>query len=129
MQNILRALGAANLLTPITATQTSEATSAWVAVPSREGLILVVAHVGVINAGSLTWTFTEADNVTGTGAAAIVPVDGALTAVTTSNDNPNIQLALFDARAPRGFIQIVGTMAGGATSAVVSAAVLSVSKY
>lgn len=127
MNNILGGLAGVSILEPIDAVDTAAATSAWVACSNYQGLITLVCFAGILDAGTLTWTFTEADNVTGTGAAAIVPVGGALTQVTTANDNPNIQLAQFDARAPRGFIQAVGTVVTG--GALVSVSMFGLPQY
>lgn len=127
MQNILGALANANMLTPISASNTGEATSGWIDVRHYQGLIRVILHVGLLTGTSLTWTFEDANTSGGGANLAIVPVGGALTVITTSNDNPNLQVAVFDARAPRGWLKCIGTLVG--TSALVSAQVEGIVKY
>ena len=127
MQNILGAIEAKSLLAPVDAANTAAATSGWVDVRFSEGLILVVLHAGVLDAGTLDWTFEDANTSGGGANAAITPDSGALTQVTTSNDDPNIQLAYFDARKPRGWLKVIGTIVTG--GALVSAQILHIPKY
>lgn len=127
MQNILRALGAGvELLTAGAKADTAAASGSFVDVRGYEGLILVYVMVGVVTAGSVTWTFEDATSSGGAGNAAITPIDGALTVVTTAND-PLVQVARFDARRPRGWLKIIGTVVTGPVGA--SAMILGVKKY
>lgn len=116
-----------SLLEPIDAADTAAASSAYVDVKGYEGQIWVICHSGILDAGSVTWTFSTATDSGGTGAATIVPIGGALTQVTTSNDHPNIQVAVFDCTTLKGFLKTIGTVATG--GALVSTSVVGIKKY
>jgi hypothetical protein len=103
---------AVQLLAPIDAADTAAATSAYVDVTDFEGQLAVIVQAGIADAGSLTVTFLTATDGSATGEAAIVPISGALTVVTTSND-PLTQVAVFDCTQLKGFLKVVGTVATG----------------
>ncbi len=115
-----------SLLAPADAANTAAATSAWTDVRAYEGDLVITCQVGVVTAGSITWTFEHATDGSGTGSAAIVPTGGALTAVTTSND-PLTQKAVIPATAVGGWIRVVGTIATGPVQC--SASLLVLPKY
>ena len=105
-------LTATAILSPKDAADTAAATSAYVDMTDYEGQIGVILNVGVVDAGSITFTFLTASDGGGSGEAAVVPVSGAPTVVTTSND-PLTQVAVFEATQLKGFIKVVGTVATG----------------
>jgi hypothetical protein len=122
------ALTALNILAPIDATATANATSAWVQLPADcEGDILLVCHSGILDGGSVTWTLETAEDGSATGAAAVTFNEGAFTQVTTSNDDPNIQVRTFPAKVNKGYLKLTGTIVTG--GALVSAAVIYRKKY
>lgn len=124
----LGALTALNILAPIDATATANATSAWVQLPADcEGDVLLVAHAGILDGGSVTWTLETADDGSGTNAASVTFNEGAFTQVTTSNDDPNIQVRTFPAKVNKGYLKLTGTIVTG--GALVSACVLYRKKY
>jgi len=98
------------LLNSVDAADTAGATSAYVAVTGYEGQVAVVVSCGVIDDGSLTITFLTAEDGSATGEAAIVPVGGALTAITTSNDVAPY-IAVFNVSQLKGYLKVVGTKA------------------
>jgi hypothetical protein len=98
------------LLAALDAANTAAATSAYVQVAGYEGQVEVHVNVGVIDDGSLTVTFLTASDGSGTGEAAVVPINGALTAITTSNDN-DAYIAIFDVNQLKGYLKVVGTKA------------------
>jgi hypothetical protein len=100
------------ILNSVSAANTAAATSGWIQVSEYEGLVAVLINTGLIT-GTITYTFKTATDGSGTGEAAIVPLGGALTAVTTSNDDGTPYIAVFDARALLGYIQVVGTVVTG----------------
>jgi hypothetical protein len=93
------------------AANTAAATSAYVAVTGYEGVVKVVINIGTIT-GTVDFTFSTATDSGGTGAAAIVPLGGALAQITTSNDDA-VYVANFDARVLKGFLQVIGTVVTG----------------
>ena len=101
-----------NILSPVSAAATANATSAWVDVRGFEGDVQVLVHTGAIT-GTITYTFQTATDSSGTGARSITPAEGALVQVTTSNDDPNLQKATFEARNLDGFLKITGTIVTG----------------
>jgi hypothetical protein len=123
----LSGLTALNLLAPIDATATVNATGAWVALPACEGEVLISAHAGILDAGSVTWTLETADDGSGTGATAVTFTEGAFTQVTTSNDDPNIQFRTFPATQNKGYLKITGTIVTG--GALVGASAFYKKKY
>lgn len=108
----LSALSALQVLNSLSAANTAAATSGWIQVSGYEGEIAVVISTGVIT-GTITYTFNTATDGSGTGSAGITPLGGALTALTTSNDDGVPYVALFDTRALKGYIQVVGTIVTG----------------
>lgn len=108
----LSACTATNILAAIDAADTAAATSAYIDVRGYEGQVGVIVNAGIADAGSLTVTFLTATDGSATGEAAIVPVGGALTVMTTSND-PLTQLAVFDVTQLKGYLKVVGTVATG----------------
>lgn len=121
-------LGAATLtklFAPVSAANTAAATSAWTDVKGYEGEVLVLLAIGVIT-GTLDITFSTNDAGSDSGATAIVPLDGALAQVTTSNDDA-LYVARFDARLLRGFLKVVGTVGTG--PALISYVLLGRKKY
>ena len=108
----LTALSAVKVLNPVSAANTAAATSGWIAVSEYEGHIAVVIETGIIT-GTIDYTFQTATDSGGTGAAAIVPLGGALTQVTTSNDDGTPYVAVFDTRKLKGYLQVIGTIATG----------------
>jgi hypothetical protein len=105
---------AVQLLAPIDAADTAAATSAYADGDVRgfEGQLAVIVQTGIADAGSITYTFLTATDASATGEAAVVPINGALTVVTTSND-PLTQVAVFDCTQLKGFLKVVGTVATG----------------
>jgi hypothetical protein len=106
------ALSALKVLNSVSAANTAAATSAWTQVTGYEGVIGVLINIGIIT-GTIDFTFATATDGSGTGSAAIVPLGGALTQITTSNDDGTPYLALFDSRALKGYLQVIGTIATG----------------
>lgn len=123
---ILEALTAVQILAPVDAANTAAATSAYVDVTDFEGQLAVVLETGIADAGSITYTFLTASDGSGTGEAAVVPVTGAPTVVTTSND-PLSQVAVFDCTQLKGFLKVVGTVDTGGV--LVSYVALGLKKY
>lgn len=110
------------LLDPVSAANTAAATSGWIDVRALEGDLHITAQVGALT-GSITWTLQDATDGTGTGAAAIVPEDGAFTAgAANQSQHRNV-----NASACRGWIQIIGTIVTG--PALVAATVQGHPKY
>lgn len=108
----MSALSALQMLNSVSAANTAAATSGWIQVTNYEGEIALVISTGIIT-GTITYTFNTATDGSGTGSAGIVPLGGALTALTTSNDDAVPYVALFDTRALKGYIQVVGTVVTG----------------
>lgn len=122
MHNQGQAAEIVNLLHPVSAAATANATSAWVDARKYEGDIVVEAKVGALT-GSITWTIEDATDGTGTGAAGITPNEGAFTAGAANQT----QKRTINASAHRGFIRIVGTIVTG--PALVAASILAHPKY
>lgn len=95
----------------VSAADTAAATSAWTAVAGYEGIVSVHINAGIIT-GTNTITFSTNDAASDSGATAIVPLGGALTAISTSNDEA-VYKADFDARALRGYLKVIGTIVTG----------------
>lgn len=95
----------------VSAADTTAATSAWTAVAGYEGIIAVDVNIGIIT-GTLTLTFATNDAASDSGEDLIVPLGGALTAITTSNDVA-VYRALFDSRVIQGYIKVIGTVVTG----------------
>lgn len=125
LASAIGALTRLKLLAPVSAANTAAATSAWTAVPGYEGEVAVEIGVGVIT-GTLDLTFSTNDAASDSGATAIVPIDGALAQVTTSNDDA-IYTAIFPAKALRGYLKVVGTVGTG--PALISYTLIGRKKY
>ena len=97
------------LLDPISAANTAAATSAWIDVREAEGDIQFVNQMGVLTAGSLTWTIEDATDGAGAGAAGITPNEGAYAAGASNQ----IQKRTLNASAVRGWVRCVGTIVTG----------------
>jgi hypothetical protein len=95
----------------VSAADTAAATSAWTAVAGYEGIVAVDINIGIIT-GTLTLTFATNDAASDSGEDLIVPLGGALAAVTTSNDVA-VYRALFDSRVIQGYIKVIGTVVTG----------------
>lgn len=104
------------LLNPVSAANTAAATSAWINVRDSQGDIMFVNQVGALT-GSIVWTIEHASDVSGTGAVAIVPNEGAYATVTANS----IQKRTINANACQGFVRCVGTIVTGPALVAVSA--------
>jgi hypothetical protein len=111
LANSMGSLTRTKLFAPVSAANTAAATSAWTAVTAYEGDVAVEISIGIIT-GTLDITFSTNDAASDSGATAIVPTDGALAQVTTSNDDA-IYTAIFPARALRGYLKVIGTVGTG----------------
>lgn len=96
------------LLSPVSAANTAAATSAWVDVRDSVGDIMFVNQVGALT-GTITWTIEHATDSGGTGAAAIVPIDGAYAAGAANQT----QKRCISANTCLGFVRCVGTIVTG----------------
>ena len=110
------------LLSPVSAANTAAATSGWIDVRDAEGDIVFTNQVGALT-GTITWTIETATDGSGTGAAAIVPVEGAYAAGAANQ----IQKRCVSANAVLGWVRCVGTIVTG--PALVSASILARPKY
>lgn len=99
------------LLASQSAANTAAATSAWTAVAGYEGQVQVVINVGTIT-GTVDFAFHTNNAASDSGQTAIVPLDGALAQVTTSNDVA-VYVARFDARVLQGYLKVTGTVVTG----------------
>src|SRR6188768_3562610 len=113
LANQMGALTAVKCLNAVDAADTATASSAYVAVSGFEGQIAVVISTGIIDGGSVTYTFSTATDDQGAGAATIVPNGGALTAITTSNDDGTPYVAVFDTRVLKGYFKVIATVVTG----------------
>lgn len=102
------AVSAVQLLNPVSAAATANATSGWVDVRDREGDLVFVMQVGAMT-GSIAWTIEDATDGAGTGAAGIVPDEGAFAAGAANQ----IQKRTMGAGAVRGWVRCVGTIVTG----------------
>ena len=106
---------ATKMLDPVSAANTAAATSAWIDVRNREGTLEITNQVGALT-GSITWTIEDATDGSGTGAAGIVPNEGAYAAGAANQ----IQKRTLPVRATRGFVRCVGTIVTGPALVAVS---------
>jgi hypothetical protein len=120
-----QAAEAVQMLAPLSAAATANATSAWIDVRKYEGDLVIVSNIGIIT-GTITPTIEDATDGSGTGAAAVTPTEGAFTQVTTSND-PLQEKRTIPAGSVRGWIRYVGTIVTG--PALVGVSLLSHPKY
>jgi len=104
------------LLSPVSAANTAAATSAWVNVNDSQGDLMFVVQNGALT-GTCVWTIEHASDGSGTGAANIVPNEGAFATVTANS----VQKRTVSANAVLGFVRVVGTIVTGPT--LVSASV------
>jgi hypothetical protein len=126
LNNQGQAASVVSLLAAVSAANTAAATSAWVDARKYEGDLVFVLDVGIVTAGTLTWTIEHADDGSGTNGAGITPTEGAPTQLTTSND-PLVQKVTVPATAVKGFVRVLGTIVTG--PALVSAVMLAHPKY
>lgn len=96
------------MLDPVSAVATANATSGWIDARKYEGDIVVTAQVGALT-GSITWTLEDATDGSGTGAAGIMPNEGAFAAGAANQ----VQKRTLNASAVRGWIRCVGTIVTG----------------
>ena len=120
-----QAAEAVQMLAPISAAATVNATSAWIDVRKYEGDLVIVSNIGIIT-GTITPTIEDATDGSGTGAATVTPAEGAFTQVTTSND-PLQEKRTIPAGSVRGWIRYVGTIVTG--PALVGVTLLAHPKY
>jgi hypothetical protein len=122
LHNQGQAAEVANLLNPISAANTAAATSAWIDARKYEGDIVFDVKVGALT-GSIVWTIEDATDGAGTGAAGIVPNEGAFAAGAANQT----QKRTINASAHRGWVRLVGTIVTG--PALVAASLLAHPKY
>jgi hypothetical protein len=96
------------LLDPASAANTAAATSAWIDVRAAEGDVVFTNQVGALT-GSITWTIEDATDGSGTGAAAMTPLDGAYSAGAANQ----VQKRSISANTCRGWVRCVGTIVTG----------------
>lgn len=108
---VANSASAVSVLEPADAADTAGATSAWISVANYEGFLVFTQHVGVVTAGSITGKIQHATDGSGTGAADVT--GAAFTAVTTSNDHPNVQKVIVECNAIGPYIAYVGTVDTG----------------
>jgi hypothetical protein len=106
---------------------TAAATGAWIDCRDAEGDIAVIASVGVVTGGSVTGTIETASDDQGTGKATLTPNEGSAFTVVTGSNDPIIEKRTVNARANKGYIRYLGTIATG--PATVSAIVVHRPKY
>lgn len=107
---------AANSVTPVNLltaegeyANTAASTGSWVAVPTgATGYMMVLQAVGTISTGTLIGTLQTATDDQGTGSATV----HTFTTVTTSDDAPNLQVAVLPATIG-AYIRYVGTLSAG----------------
>jgi len=103
------------VLNPVSAANTTAATSGWVDVRQIQGDILLIQQIGAVT-GSITTAVEDATSAAGAGAAALTGY--AFTAVTVAN---NVQKLVIPGSLPRGWIRTVGTVVTGPVLAAVTA--------
>jgi hypothetical protein len=113
------------VINPVSAANTAAATSAGIDTRGYEGDILLVLQVGVIT-GTLDFTFATADNSGMTSPVTIVPVGGAISQISTSNDVATY-VAVFPSTASLGWIQVIGTIVTG--PALIGYSMVGLKKY
>lgn len=106
--NEAQAATSTKLLDPASAANTAAATSSWVDVRGAEGDLMFATHIGALT-GSLTWTIEHASDGSGTGAATIVPNEGAFSAGAANQ----LQKRTVSANAVAGWVRVVGTIVTG----------------
>jgi hypothetical protein len=103
-----QAAEAVQMLAPLSAAATANATSAWIDVRKYEGDLVIVSNIGIIT-GTITPTIEDATDGSGTGAAGITPNEGAYAAGAANQ----IQKRTLNASAVRGWVRCVGTIVTG----------------
>jgi len=106
----------ANILSPVSAAATANATSGWIDVRAYEGDIVITQHIGAMT-GIIVGALDDATDASGSNAAGITPNEGGFSTVNTSN---NIQKRTINANAVRGWIRYTGTIATGPVLTAVS---------
>lgn len=112
LANSAKSASAVHLLMPGAKADTAAATSGGINITAYEGDLMITQYVGVVTAGQVAGKIQVCDDASGTNP---VDVTGAtFTAVTTSNDNPNIQKITLDANSlAKPFIRYLGTVTTG----------------
>lgn len=123
----MESLTGVTLLAAVDAANTAAATSAYADVRGYEGQVAVILDTGLLDDGTMTYTFNTATSSGGANSEAVVPITGAPTVVTTSND-PLLQIAVFDVTQLKGFLQVVGTKSA-AGGVLVSYNLVGIPKY
>lgn len=114
LNNEASAATAVILINPVSAANTTAATSAWVDVRQFEGDLAITQQIGAVT-GTIAGLIQDATDGSGTGAA---NVTGAVfTTVSAAN---NIQEIAVSANRVRGWIRYVGTVATGPALTAVS---------
>lgn len=96
------------MLAPADHADTAAATGSWVDVRSYEGEIAFIQQTGVVTAGTVAGVIQHADDGSGTNAETLV----SFTSVGTSTDL-SVQKQSAPARAIRGYVRYLGTIATG----------------
>lgn len=104
----LQALKTVKALSPVSAANTTAATSSWIDITDAEGDIRIIVSTGAIT-GGIVWTVEHATDSGGTSGAAFTPDDGAFSAVTANT----VQARTINASSINGFIRVVGTITTG----------------
>lgn len=125
LANQMGALTRTMITASVSAANTAAATSGWIDARGYDGDIAVEISVGVIT-GTLDITFNTNDAASDTNATAVVPVDGALAQITTSNDVA-VYTAIFPAKQLRGYLKVIGTVGTG--PALISYTLIGRKKY
>lgn len=113
--NEAKAASLIKVLDPVSAANTAAATSGWIDVRRFEGDICFVIMPGAIT-GSHTPSIEDATDGTGTGNAAIVPDEGAFTALVANTPRKYT----FRQSSTRGFVRYIGTIVTGPSLIAVS---------
>lgn len=110
--NAARSETSIQLLAPIAASNTSDATGAWTDVRHVKGDLVITCSVGVVTDGQIVPLIQTASDDQGAGIATLAANDGAWTTVTTSND-PLVQTRTFRKNHSLGYIRFLGTITTG----------------
>lgn len=126
LANSMASLSVVHVLDAIDAAATVNATSGWVAMDDFEGEVAAICNMGVMDGGSVTWTFKTAPENDGSGAVDLVPLGGNLATVAAADDSSS-QIAVFPASSILGYVQAIGTIVTG--GALVSVDFIGRKKY
>lgn len=107
--HLLQAAESVKLIDPASLANTAAATSGWIDVRKYEGDLMFVIQAGAVT-GSMTSTFEDATDGSGTGAAAIVPNEGNPAVINSANQ---VRKCTINAGATRGWVRHVGTIVTG----------------